>query len=753
MSIQDFNYLNNNDSSAVIDKTQAQDLLNVDITPSGHSIKKRKGYGLYKTLTGSAAIHGGHHFFDSSGNDVQIWGSSTSLWGIVADATATQLVSSATLASTWQCTDIAAFAYCVNSSRDALIKTNGATMTWLSLPASNIGTMIISTPDRLVTAGSSANPNVIYFSGSTSYTNFTSGILATDPFSELIAAPGSKITHIKYAFGRILWWKDQSFGYILGTDQTNMQIVTVSNVIGTFDNTDAFYDNVVYFRGQDGQIYQYDGASMTLLSREISATTSVSNRRKSNFWAISTTSDFATGSFSTTTYNATASGVIISTNNLNFTDNSFETSGGWVAGALGGFDQTGVGFMIGDNCGIINPKSGSKLRRGSNNTAWSLVATVLDAVTGASYGSTSVAYASNSCTWTQRTISISAPIKTQVKVRLSGALNSDILTTNSFAFSGTNITFWTASDSESSGASRTIDIDFFENGVTTNTVGVYYSAVHNAPNVSTWDTFSATKADGNGTHSFLVRSSTNIFTTLSSTPTWVAQTVGAVVAASTGTYFQMADTFTVTAASQTPTLNNFQFNWFEGSAADQSYATYFADAIWFSVSNGAAATTNNAILRYDLLNKGWGIYDITANGFLVQNNVLYFGDPAASGKLYKFGTGTSDNGTAISAYWKSKDFVGPDVFLENEIQTINVATKTQANETLTVTYTLNTSTSTSYNISLTNATDTLIRNKKLIPPGKMGGFFNIKFSDSSTGSQWEVFGIKIDLKPLTYRPS
>src|SRR5574343_12612 len=54
-----FGNLNNTDSSFVIPSDKAQDLLNVDITPGGKSVKRRKGYSLFSNLTvTTSAVHG-----------------------------------------------------------------------------------------------------------------------------------------------------------------------------------------------------------------------------------------------------------------------------------------------------------------------------------------------------------------------------------------------------------------------------------------------------------------------------------------------------------------------------------------------------------------------------------------------------------------------------------------------------------------------------------------------------------------------
>jgi hypothetical protein len=155
--------------------------------------------------------------------------------------------------------------------------------------------------------------------------------------------------------------------------------------------------------------------------------------------------------------------------------------------------------------------------------------------------------------------------------------------------------------------------------------GTFYSAVKNAPSISGWSTFNPTTQDNGGSQTFYMRSSSNSFTVLSATPSWTAQTANALVAVSTGVYFQVRDDFSVTAGTSNPILSDFTVNWFEGSASDQAYMIYFDNAIWESVAYGVGISSNNYVFRRDLINDGWGLYSFGTNGMLIQGNKLYWG--------------------------------------------------------------------------------------------------------------------------------
>ena len=908
IALSEFGLLNNNESSVIIDQSQAQDLLNVDLSKTGRSVMKRKGYGLYKTLSTSKAVHGGHAFFDANGNRCQVWGSSTSLWGIVSDAAPTKLISSATLNATWDCADTQGFAYCTSSSRDGLIKTNATTVT---LGAGPWGTMVDVTPDRLVMAGLSAAPNSLYVSKANDFQNFTVGNTDPDAFIEPIASPGSKLTHIRYACGRLLWWKDQSFGYSLFTTQHDLENSIVSDTIGTQDNSSAVDPGGnVYFRGQDGHIYKYNCSALDKLTIDISSTVSLSGSRTSNAWSQTSQTDFQSGASglsgtkSALSFTLSPGSVVPGTHSVTDTSQADFQSGNaaspidltTVAGAVTlkishNADFTGGSSSFADASCIIASKFDSNFmdcntsggtgqccasvtsvtsypdlifqfdhgQLGSGSDACmtigdgisgggyracydsggpsvrvSKVTDADDHSTGSTTGATSlcsglVTPTSNNTTKVTRTsagdwelffngTSICTASDTTTTIFSAAILFLEDLGTSNFYIDNV---YWTARKGNFN--SRALDSGFTQGywgtlvagtngsgtyeyatrtslasgsgytgeavvvssgGVTSpagryliysatltatspsalpqltdvtvavKSSGTFYSAVKNAPNLTAWDTFFPNYTDDGGSHTFYIRSATNPWTVTSTTPSWVAQTAGGIVAASTATYFQVRDDFTLIRGTQTPTLNDFTVNWFEGSASDKSYMTYHDDSVWATVAYGPGATTNNYILKYDLINEGWTLYNFGSGGFLVQNNRIYFGSTSDDGRIYKFGDSLSDNGSAIQAYWKSKDFSGSDLFLENEYTIIDTIATRNQNENLTVTYSVNGSTSTTnYTVNLSSATQPVIRHKKLLPTGKIGGLFNIQYGDSSPTSSWELLGFRVTFKPLPYRPT
>ena len=859
--------LNTVDDRSIIAANQAQDMLNVDITPGGRSVKKREGFSLDNTFSVSTSpIHGAYSFFDANGNQVRLWGQDVGLWASVSGATYVK-VSTGTLNATWQCTDYLGFAYCVNSSRDMPIKTNGTTAGTTYQPTIPAGTMIASTPERLLVSGTLANPQRLYYSGASNLTDFTVGSQPSSSSYEDITAPGSALTHLAYIYGRWLWWKDQSLGFLIGTDQTNLQLVTVSNTIGTFDNEHVYDSGLTYFRANDSHFYTYDGSQLQRISRDITPTVLSANRRKSASWAQSSQTDFANGtivpspnlstsispgdvivsSFTVTENSSTSwsagttsnttvwvSSITLATNSAGTVNNpSFETSGGDFAGASwtnsnsNTFARSGSTPLVG--C-TGNPQAGSFYVYGQPGTGSSARMEVIDL--NSNVLATGNITATGDCSYQQTTISDPGNSGKRVKFRLRvSATGSNCsgtpcyLTTNdSYIFGGSisvyggkdggnnwlfdNIQSGSSTITTGSFTSQAFDTSFTSSTVqatafsyTANTTtptfivqhatstngswatllsttssnavgnkflryvvtfpsvgstdnalssfnsitllarstGTYYSAVNNAPNITSWSNIGITDSiPGASTITYYSRASTSAFTVTSATPTWIVQAKNSNVAASTGTYFQLRADFRITAATETPSMSDFTFNWFEGSATDKMYGAYYNYAIWFSVSLGSTTTTNNRILRWDLLNQGWNVYDIPSNGFLLYNSSLYIGDSTV-GRTYKFGGVNSDNNVAINSYWKSKEFFGSSPFQDEDIRQMSWYCAASSGTTLSVTYQVNESTQTTYSINLYDSTSNVIRSNRNLPQGTVANVFNVKIGDNSTNPAWNCF--------------
>lgn len=919
-----FGSLSNTESSYVIPANQAQDLLNVDLSDSGKSIKKRSGYGLAFNLSNSTSpAHGVYNFYDSNGADISLIFNDRNMNVSVSAQSPSVFFSTGTNGATYQCTDSAGFAYCANTSRDAIIKVNSSTYTLLT-GFTSTGTMVAVTTTRLVQAGFSGSPNMIWFSKANDFTTWTTGGNPVDPIQFTVTSPGSSIKHIVFAHGRLYWFKDSSFGYILeGQTQADWRLVTISSFLGSLYNTSIYRDEVLYFQGNDGHFYAYDGSNLVQLSKDIQTTINQTQSRTSNAWTQSTQSEFTNGTSSadisitqipnsviakTSYYMITSSiqfssGTFVGTSSqsangfVTYIDtftypgtmrtmwpdpfNVYRSSGNnkvWVGEASGCVYTIASGTMIisgtsgGNFCGM-NAQYGSNYLANGVTFYWVIPSSVSATSAGGPYigistsargteypkmidwggfnlrlanctvnsagvqglrvslfddqvGETFTAptcmplpaeislYLTNTA-WqlqvgTTATTGVHTmpnrpyyaytsvrPVDSTTQLHISNfGIHPQTFTWTSGSYdTGIVIPKWSTYTIVSGGlptivSSVTVSSDdsTYDNGVAITSTsfapnpkryakihqffnvnsatdtpatiydftiqagssGTFLSAVNNAPNLTTWDVFNANTAENDGFINFYTRARSGVFTVLDSTPAWVLTPKGSIPTTSTGTYIQARADF-VARSTGPVRMDDFTFNWFEGAASDKTYAIYHDNSNWWSVTSGTGATTNNKILKFNLINPGWYIYDIGTGGMLVRNQSMYFGSVSA-GKFYKYGDTNDDDGAAINSYWKSKDFSGTDPFVDRDYTRLSAAFSQVANSTVTITYTLNGSSMTSYSVNLGSSTHSFIQKNVNLPLGSTGRSINVKFGNNGASQPWELFGGKVDYNDKSWVP-
>lgn len=796
-----FSGLNNYDNSAAIPAEKAQDLLNVDISLGGKSVKKRKGFGIFTNLSiTTSPVHGIYTFNDSNGNSVDLYFNDTRMSASINGTSPNVIFSTGSFGATYQCADSAGLAYCANTARNSLFRTDGVT----AFPIVNVystGTMVAVTQDRLAMSGFAEAPNRIDFSQSAGLSTFIgTSILGTDPIQITINSPGPKITHITYAFGRLMWFKNTSFGYILfGPNLSDWTVRIVSPNIGTNDNTSVYYQGILYFKASDGHYYGFDGSNLLKMSREIGGTTAQSQTRTSNVFNQTTQADFGNGVYLPSNYidTSTASGLIQfiypddfssfrdGTNGksnywlawcaISCTSDSVSTNGNLLMHAM---SASGQDQLIGSR----NPSSNYK----TGTTFYVLISSISTASGGQSsfrIGFSSSTKISGSFPGVQNdyfylnfqsTVSNKAylnEIKNSQDLSLcfnncmSGNFSvpaeiNVFMATTTYQVTINGVVQKSGTHSYTNNQVYSY-IDYF-NGLTSGgylyldtyavspQTSTYLSPVKNAPNLTSWDQFDASISGS--TQTFYIRSSNSVFTQTAVSPSWTLLPKGSVPTISTGSYFQIRDDIVASTFTSMPTLTDFSQYWFEGSATDKSYATYFNDAIWFSATVGTGATTNNRIVKWDLINDTYILYDIPSNGFLVRNNDLYFGS-STEGKIFKFGTGDNDNGLPINSFWKSKDFFNSSPFTDDEVVNISVANSGIANSSMTITYTLNGSSSTSFVVPCYRSGSSFVQTNRNTPAGKIGNTFNVQFGNNATDQPFEVFVIQYGTRPRPWIPT
>lgn len=224
-------------------------------------------------------------------------------------------------------------------------------------------------------------------------------------------------------------------------------------------------------------------------------------------------------------------------------------------------------------------------------------------------------------------------------------------------------------------------------------------------------------------------------------------TSGQIPSVSTAPYAFISSYFSITNSTQNPTLNSASIGWTEGSTIRASSA-YYLQRYWLGVA--VNSTTNNRVLVYDR-NKNWQRYNgINADTLGIYNSNLYFGN---TGGIYQAESGTSDNGAAISSYYRTKDYFPSSLDIYSTYQDLFV-TSDNSNSTLSTSYQIDgNSTDNSLNSYLMN-TQSGRQNVRIPFPSSQvtqGKTINLKFSVSST-SAWRflngTLGYISDVQPL-----
>ena len=149
-------------------------------------------------------------------------------------------------------------------------------------------------------------------------------------------------------------------------------------------------------------------------------------------------------------------------------------------------------------------------------------------------------------------------------------------------------------------------------------------------------------------------------------------------------------------------------------------------------------------------------YSVSAasgEGFRAQvafGTTTYFG---GTGVVYTWPVGTSDNSNAITAFWKSKEFIGGDPHAEKDFLSYSVLASSSSGSNIDVSYTVNTSSTVTNNFSLTaDVTGASYRRINAnLPSGKSGTFFNMKVGNDDASAPFEIYAVRYDYRPRPWR--
>lgn len=171
---------------------------------------------------------------------------------------------------------------------------------------------------------------------------------------------------------------------------------------------------------------------------------------------------------------------------------------------------------------------------------------------------------------------------------------------------------------------------------------------------SNWSIFTANSVAGGGSISYGIYSDSNTNIDIDNATTFIASQAiapGQIPSIKISSYVAVTAYFSRLISTQTMNLNDFTVSWFDG-AQTRAASLYVNQRYWLGVAIGSM--TNNTVLVYDR-NAQWQKWrGINMTGAALYNSDPYFLN--ASG-VFKAESGNTDNGTAITAFYRSKRFL------------------------------------------------------------------------------------------------
>ena len=225
-------------------------------------------------------------------------------------------------------------------------------------------------------------------------------------------------------------------------------------------------------------------------------------------------------------------------------------------------------------------------------------------------------------------------------------------------------------------------------------------------------------------------------------------TSAANITIATGSWVMLRATSLFSSATETVRLNSLSYN-YDFTNAGLSSAFEYLGNVYFALPYDYSIT-NNRLLKLDLQNNGWQVFDIPMNSPMAHENHVYFGS-TTGGYVYQYPYGSDDDGSAINSYWKSKDYIGSNPYVEKNFDRLSIIAGSDVGSTLDVVYTMNTSTSTSFSIDLSSSTQQFVRYNRQLPIGETGTFFNLKVGNNAASQPWTFYGASIDYNDDPWR--
>jgi len=187
--------------------------------------------------------------------------------------------------------------------------------------------------------------------------------------------------------------------------------------------------------------------------------------------------------------------------------------------------------------------------------------------------------------------------------------------------------------------------------------------------ISSWGPTVISETNQEGVISYQINSSSQSVLSLFNPSSWTSLTNGVAPSIGVNRYLAYRAIFYSTNATTSASLDSLSVNWNEGSVL-KTVSAYSNQRYWLGVS--VSSTVNNKVFVYDKKNQWQRFSGINADAMTIYNSNLYFGNPYG---IFQAEIGTTDNGSAISAYYKTKPLAGTSLDLGNTYSKLRMTTE------------------------------------------------------------------------------
>jgi hypothetical protein len=648
---------------------------------------------------------------------------------------------------------------------------NGSTTTYVA--NSPLGSLIASFHNRIWVAGAAVpNGNQLYGSSYGDGTTWPTGLNPNNPVQLTVGLQDNfdNITAMYVFLDTMYTFKHFSTYALTGYDQTSFAIGFITQECGCIDQQSIqTFNHGLDFVSERGVEF-FDGYTCTRISDSVKdkVNNAIQSQGGNNTlsWVQSTQSDFNAGTASSTTYSSTLFGITLTTSvvqNSSILNPSFEAQPGgnnpptnWTQSSYvcngsicsGFFGETG-----GNYCSCSYSASNGVFDE-SYLQSFSAGASVSVALV--SYPSESVIVSTtlpvSNCSWSTATLSSSGQIGNvvQIQITVSGSYDSNmpfILTSSTFEITN-DVSFNYLSHGQDGNCSVPAwAIDNFTGGANGINFGTFTSQSHALGSITNFGNFSVQDNLNGGNIAFSICSSANSNMTSASCS---VQTPNSQITISTNAYVDWTATFTVTSATQTPTLNSATVQWFSGIRNSGMASTVWDDRYWLALSTNTSDSFNDTILVLNIPG-AWSPFNIQAGGLTQYKNSLYIADAKPTGNVYLYGNGYNDNGNAINAYIRSKDYAEDQLSTDDYYDSMYVSEDDGGNYNTQIGYYMDHDLNTEYLLSSLNQTELSANAAIKIPflgtNQDFGKCISLKFSESDLGSPWNFYGWEMFYHP------